>query len=258
MKTRNLIFLLLLISFSLSLYKCSSTKTMGLNSIQLTSQLRPGMSYAEVESILGKPKSSQVVEDKWIARYNLQEMWKGYIPYDMIFNSKDQTLISWSENKKAWEENQAQLKMVADEVSKQNDAATPTNTTQSGTGGGNVAPSFENNAELMKYFVGSYYSFSSVGGGQTGGTERKISLCPDGKYFSSSESGYSGGSGAWGTASQGGGGGTWKITGNKTSGTIVTIDRTGKPTTYKYEVCGEGCIYFGNTKFAYAGAPQCK
>lgn len=232
---------------------------MGLNSIQLTSQLQPGMSYAEVESILGKPQSSQMVEDKWIARYNLQEMWRGYIPYDLIFNSKDQTLISWGENKKAWEENQAQLKMFADEVSKLSDAAAATtNTTQSGTGRGNVAPSFENNAELMKYFVGSYYSFSSVGGGQTGGTERKISLCPDGKYFSSSESGYSGGSGAWGTASQGGGEGTWKITGTKTSGTIVTTDRTGKSTVYKYEVCGDGCIYFGNTKFAYAGAPQCK
>jgi hypothetical protein len=110
----------------------------------------------------------------------------------------------------------------------------------------------------MKYFAGSYYSFSAVGGGQTGGTERKISLCPDGKYFSSSESGYSGGSGAWGTASQGGGSGTWSITGTKTSGTIVTRSRNGQPTTYKYEVCGDGCIYFGNSKFAYAGAPECR
>jgi len=252
MKTRQLQFILLLISASYVICSCGSTKTMALNSIQLTSQLRPGMSYAEVENILGKPKSSQVVDDKWIARYNLQEMWKGYIPYDMVFDAKNQTLISWAENKKAWEENQAQLKMVADEVNKQVEA-TPD---PSGSGGGATAPSFENSPELMKYLAGSYYSFSAVGGGQTGGSERKMSLCPDGRFSSSFESGYSGT--GFGTASQSGGGGTWRITGTKTSGTVVTVDRSGKQTTYKYEVCGDGCIYFGNSKFAYAGAPECR
>ncbi len=255
MKPRYFIFFLSLFILSLALRSCSSTKTMALNSIQLTSQLRPGMSYSEVESILGKPKSSQVIDDKWIARYNLQEMWKGYIPYDMVFNASDQTLISWSENKKAWEENQAQLKLVADEVSKQ---ATANTQAAQATGGGAAPPAFENDKLLMQYFAGSYYSFSAVGGGQTGGSERKMSLCPDGKFNSSFESGYSGGSGSWGTAAQGGGAGTWRITGTKTSGTIVTIDRSGKPTTYNFKVCGDGCIYFGNTKFAYAGAPDCR
>jgi hypothetical protein len=254
MKTRHFFYSFLFIVAACLLCDCSSTKTMKLNSIQLTSQLRPGMTYAEVESILGKPRSSQVVDNKWIARYNLQEMWKGYIPYDMVFNASDQTLISWAENKQAWEENQAQLKMVADEVSKQ----TESNTATAGQGAGNNAPAFENSPDLMKYFAGSYYSFSSVGGGQTGGSERKISLCPAGRYISSFESGYSGGAGTWGTANQGGGGGTWRITGSKTSGTIVTTDGNGRSTTYKYEVCGDGCIYFGNSKFAYAGAPECR
>jgi len=76
---------------------------MSLNSIELTNQLKPGMTYNEVESILGKPKSKMVSGDNLIARWNLQQMWKGYIPYDMIFNSTDQTLISWAENSKAWE-----------------------------------------------------------------------------------------------------------------------------------------------------------
>ena len=255
-KTQILIFIVIFPCICI-LNGCGSTKTMALNSIELTSQLRPGMSYNEVESILGKPKSSSVSGDNWIARYNLQEMWKGYVPYDMVFDAKDQTLISWGENKKAWEENQAQLKMVADEVTKQAET-TPAAGSKSGVSGNNAssAPSFENNSDLMKYFAGAYYSFSAVGGGQTGGTERKISLCPDGKYYSSSESGYSGS--GWGTASQGGGGGTWRITGTKTSGTIVTTNSNGQPTTYKYEVCGDGCIYFGNSKFAYAGAPECR
>ena len=254
MKSRYLIFSLVILLGICLINSCSSTKTMALNSVQLTSQLRPGMSYSEVESLLGKPKSSQVVDDKWIARYNLQEMWKGYIPYDMVFNADDQTLISWAENKKAWEEKQAQLKVVADEVSKQADKTT----VSAAKGSGTVAPSFESDPLLMLYFKGSYYSFSAVGGGQTGGSERKMSLCADGKFHSSFESGYSGGSGSWGNASQSGAAGTWRITGSKTEGTIVTIDRNGKPSTYKYKVCGDGCIYLGNTKFAYAGAAECQ
>ena len=187
---------------------CGSTKTMALNSVQLTSQLKPGMSYSEVESILGQPRSTQVVNDQLIARWNLQEMWRGYIPYDMVFRAEDQTLVSWGENTKAFEQQQQQLKVVADELEKQQPATGGT------VSGGNVlapSPAFENDAALMNYFEGMYYSFSAVGGGNTGGTERKMSLCPDGKFRINSESGYSGG--GWGTASQGGDRGTWRIAG---------------------------------------------
>jgi len=89
---------ILLVSMS-----CGSMKTMSLNSVELKGQLRPGMPYAEDESILGKPKSSRVEDDKWIARWNRQEMWRGYVPYDIVFNAGDQTLISWAENTKAWD-----------------------------------------------------------------------------------------------------------------------------------------------------------
>ncbi len=228
---------------------CASMKSLQLNSVQLTNQLRPGMTYSEVESLLGKSKSYQVVDDQFIARWTLQEMWRGYIPYDFVFNAADQTLISWSENTKAFNQKQEQLQVIADELNK----ADLANTTSGSAG---TSPSFENDQSLMDYFKGMYYSFSAVGAGQTGGTERKISLCPDGRYYSSSESGYSGT--GWGTASQGGGGGTWRITGTKTSGNILMTDANGKSTTYKYEVCGDGCIYFVNNKFAYAGNPECR
>ena len=55
----------------------------------------------------------------------------------------------------------------------------------------------------------------------------------NGTYRNQSESGYSGSD--WGTASQGGGNGTWRITGNMNSGTMVTTDNNGKSTTYKFE-----------------------
>ncbi len=254
MKKMNFLFKLLGCTVILSTAGCSSMKTMQLDSIQLTNQLQPGMTYTEVESLMGKPKSTQIVGEQWIARWNLQEKWKGYVPYDLVFNASDKTLISWSENQQAYAQKQEQLKFIADELEK-------SNLTSSSPSGDGPSASFENDPDLMKYFEGSYYSFSAVGGGQTGGTERKLSLCPGGRYSSSSESGYSGdagNAGAWGNTSQGGGGGTWKITGSKTAGTIAFTNASGKVTTYKYESCGNGCYYFGSIKYAYAGKPECR
>jgi hypothetical protein len=232
---------------------CGSMKTMSLNSVELTGQLRPGMPYAEVESILGKPKSSRVENDKWIARWNLQEMWRGYVPYDMVFKASDQTLISWAENAKAWEAQQAQMKVVADEISKE---SAPAGNVSGNQASADTPPAFDSNQELMNYFKGKWYSFTSGGYGSTASSERRISLCADGKYRASYESGYSGQD--WGQANQSGGGGTWKITGNKTEGTIVTTGSGGKSTTYKYKTCGDGCLYIGSYKYGYEGAPDCR
>jgi hypothetical protein len=254
MRKNLCVMLIITASILFILSGCGSMKTMSLNSVELTGQLRPGMTYTEVESILGKPKSSRVEGENWIARWNLQEMWKGYIPYDMVFNSKDQTLVSWSENTKAYEAQQAQMKAVADEIDKQS--------VQTSTGGNNASeespPSFESNQELMNYFKGKWYSFTSAGYGYTASSERRISLCANGAYSSSFESGYSGTNQDWGSASQGGGGGTWRISGNKTEGTIVTTSPGGKSTTYKYKTCGDGCLYIGSYKYAYEGAPECR
>ena len=254
MKKSYLLFNAILLTALFMLAGCfSSQQTMKLNSIELTNQLHPGMSYAEVESLLGKPKSSHTTANKYIVRWNLQEMWKGYIPYDMVFNASNKKLISWSENSKAFDQQQAQLAVVADGLKE-----IEQNTASNNSGG--PSANFQNDPVLMKYFQGAYYHFSSSSVG-TGGTEREISLCPNGRYSSSSESGYSGGagtSGAWGNASQGGGGGSWKITGTKTEGTIALINSSGKTTTYKYSTCGDGCIYFGDTKFGYNGNPNCR
>lgn len=252
MKHRLFIFCLLALAGSISFTGCGSSKTMGLNSVQLTNQLQPGMTYDEVVEILGSPKSSKTENNSWIVRWNLQEMWKGYVPYDFVFNPADKTLVSWAENNAAYEQKQEQLKVIADEVDKASVAS---------QGSGEPAPMFENDSELMKSFAGYYYSFSAVGGGQTGGTERKVMLCPNGTYRMASETGYSGNAGtanAWGSASQGGGDGSWRITGDMNAGTLVTTDNQGSSTTYPYERCGSDCVYFGNTKFALAGPPDCR
>jgi len=85
-------------------------------------------------------------------------------------------------------------------------------------------------------------------------------LCANGTYRENSESGYSGGagtSGAWGSAAQGGGTGTWRIVGNINEGTLTTVTSGGDATEYKFSRCGSDCVYFGNTKFAYAGPTDC-
>ena len=88
----------------------------------------------------------------------------------------------------------------------------------------------------------------------------KGTLCPNGTYYSGSESGYSGGAGtagAWGSASQRSGRGTWRVKGNVNEGVLTTIDSSGKSTEYRYRRCGGDCIYIGNTKFAVAGPANC-
>ncbi|MDH7479639.1 MAG: hypothetical protein QHH02_06490 [Syntrophomonadaceae bacterium] len=113
---------------------------------------------------------------------------------------------------------------------------------------------------LMQQMSGVYYSFSSAGLGYSGGTERQVILCPNGTYYSGSESSYSGGAGtagAWGAAGRRGGQGTWRVQGNYNEGVLTTIDSNGKPTDYRYRRCGGDCIYIGNTKFAHSTPANC-
>ena len=131
--------------------------------------------------------------------------------------------------------------------------------TAGGTGGAGTS-SGSGNQQLMQQMAGSYYSFTSAGPYSSGGTERRVTLCPNGTYYSGSESGYSGGAGtgdAWGSASQQSGRGTWRVQGNVNQGVLTTIDSSGKATEYRYQRCGGDCIYIGNTKFAVAGPANC-
>ena len=123
-----------------------------------------------------------------------------------------------------------------------------------------IGPSGSSNQPLMRQMAGVYYSFSSAGLSYSGGTERRVVLCPNGTYSSGSESSYSAGagtSGAWGAAGQRGDRGTWRVQGNINEGILTTIDSSGKPTEYRYRRCGGDCIYIGNTKFAVSTPVNC-
>ncbi len=216
----------------------------GFNSAQNINRLSPDMSYDQVVALLGNPQSTALVKGKLIATFWLHQAWKGNVPYDLTFDARSKKLISWAENKEKYEQRQAQWKQIL----------TPA-TSDSNAPAGTAGPSDPN---LMQQFAGYWYSFSSAGVGLTGGTERKLMLCPDGRYFDSAESGYSGSGGAnWGTASQGSGGGRWAIQGNLNRGTITFSSGNGTDRV-KYSRCGNDCVYFGSIKFAYAGPPRCR
>ena len=127
-------------------------------------------------------------------------------------------------------------------------------------GQGQPAPPATGNP-LMQQMAAVYYSFSGAGLSYSGGTERQVTLCPDGTYYAGSESSYSAGAGtggAWGAASQRGDRGTWWVQGNINQGLLTTIDASWKATEYRYQGCGGDCIYFGNTKFVIAGPANCR
>jgi len=103
---------------------------------------------------------------------------------------------------------------------------------------------------------------SGIWWGYSGSTERKIGLCPNGRYQDYSESSYSGSSRDslgnpstnWGTASQRGGSGTWVIQGSYQEGTISVRYSNGNAATIKYRQCGEpGCLLFNGHKLCRSG-----
>lgn len=67
----------------------------GVGSVSKTNQLAPGMKPAEVKTILGEPSQTQFIANKWVWKYSLQEPWKGWIPYYLVFNRDSQVLEQW-------------------------------------------------------------------------------------------------------------------------------------------------------------------
>jgi hypothetical protein len=114
-------------------------------------------------------------------------------------------------------------------------------------------------AGLMQYFAGEWYSYSSgstIYGGA--GTERKMTLCPNGLYRDSSEFSASGGD--WGAASQQAGWGRWTIQGNQLQGVIMVRYPNGQSRQIRYEKNSRGgkIFDFDGIMFAFAGEAACR
>jgi hypothetical protein len=122
-------------------------------------------------------------------------------------------------------------------------------------GGGGATDS-----SLLGYFAGEWYSYSSgstIYGGA--GTERTMTLCPDGLFRDSSEFSASG-TGAWGAANAQAGWGRWMIQGDRSQGVITVTYPNGqlKRITYRVISKEEQTISFDGVTYAFAGAAKCR
>jgi hypothetical protein len=127
---------------------------------------------------------------------------------------------------------------------------------QSSSPSGSSGPS---DAGLMKYFAGEYYSYSSgatLSGGA--GTERTVTLCPDGLYRDSYE--FSASGSGWGGVNSQRGAARWSVQGDKSRGVILVSYANGQTKRVSYQVLSknEQTILFDGVKFAFAGAPKCR
>jgi len=123
--------------------------------------------------------------------------------------------------------------------------------------GGSPGPT---DPQMMQTIAGEYYSYA-------GSTEKKVMFCPEGTFFDSSESSYSGTGAdslgnqtmAWGAAGQNQGSGQWAVQGTPQSGTITLSYKSGKRVEVKYQAGPEkGCYKFDGTVFCYSGPARCK
>ena len=121
---------------------------------------------------------------------------------------------------------------------------------------GGAAPPGPSDTALQQAMAGEYYSYA-------GSTERKLMLCPQGTFWDSRESSYSGSfgtnQGGWGAASQGRGSGSYSIQGNEQGGTITFSYKSGKRSQTRFRSTGErGCYSFDGTTFCYSGPARCQ
>ena len=81
--------------------------TGGLGSIQATQQLRPGMTLAEVQQLLGTPGSTQRLGEFTVWKYLLHQHYKGWVPYYLAFAGEPPTLRVWVADEAEYLRNQA-------------------------------------------------------------------------------------------------------------------------------------------------------
>lgn len=237
----------LMVGMVLFLSACAS---IGMNSVEKLEGLSPGMSSEQVVEVLGEPESTQMTDEKLVLEYTLHQNWKGFVPYIVVFDRDTRRLEGWFEDEEGYQENQARMGETFQPLLEQAQSQ----------GGGAAAPAGPNDPVLQLWITGNYYYFSSSAV-VSASSERSLTLCSDGRFRESGEFSASSGGAAtgWGSASQGGNGGTWSISGDRQSGTISLSFGGGGSKNIRYQVGSqeEQTMYFDGTMYAYAGVADC-
>ncbi len=114
------LLLTILITLSATLLGACAGTGGGLNSVAKTNRLLPGMSVADVKTLLGEPSQTQFVSEKMVWKYSLHEYWKGFVPYYLVFSSEPPALERWYADEAEYQRQQA---MWMQAVSQQQQAA---------------------------------------------------------------------------------------------------------------------------------------
>lgn len=135
-----------------------------------------------------------------------------------------------------------------------NYAAGAAKAAQSGGGAADPGPS---DAALMQSFAGRYYGYSAAGQ-MTGGTERRLTLCADGRFRYGSETAYSGFEGEWQQGGNSANQGRWSIQGSKGQGRIVLSYENGARDNVDFRaVDNKGCYSFNSSTLCFEGPSGC-
>jgi hypothetical protein len=135
-----------------------------------------------------------------------------------------------------------------------------------GSGEGMATTTGTNDASLQQWIAGTYYSYSganTMSGG--GGSERRLVLCANGRFRFESESSYYGSDHnqygdqtmSWGSAGQGGGGGSWSIEGSRSGGTLHLSHDGGKQESVAFQAKPDNCFDFWGYNFCYEKGAAC-
>ncbi len=195
-------------------------------------QLRAGMSYAEVVTLLGQPESTQLDRGRFMARWSLHVMWKGNVPHDLEFNNKTRRLISWKANEEEYQKSQQRLGAA---LGVSADAPGGPGAGGSTTSGG---------ASWSRELLGRELALISSGTGHY--SQTSLYLCRNGTYRMSGNSGNFGG-GAFSDARRGGTG-RWQASGPAHDGTLVLRANNGSQQRFRVNISEEG-FYLDGTKW---------
>jgi len=141
---------------------------MGMNSVEKTNQLSPGMLHPKAVKVMGKPKSIQFVGDKVILKYNLHQYWKGWVPYYLVFSKGTGRLQSWYADEEEYQRNQqawmqAYQAFEASQSSGQGGGQASSAGGEGSSGGAGYVGGYDPNANYYtndSYWQGSGYSYS--------------------------------------------------------------------------------------------------
>ncbi len=198
-------------------------------------QLRAGMSYAEVVALLGPPESTQRDRGRFMARWSLHVMWKGNVPHDLEFNNKTRRLISWKANEEEYQKSQQRLGAA---LGVSTDAPGTENPAGSGNSGYWTNELSGKKLVLIQSSSGSY-------------TEKYIFLCRNGTYRLSGNSGNFG-AGAFSDARRGAAG-RWQVSGSAGGGTLVLRNNNGSRLSYRIAF-EDSKLYLDGTRWSYVDA----